>query len=185
MNDSEIIKLFRDRNEAAITESKNKYEDYCIYIADNLLHNKQDSEECLDDVLLAAWNSIPPQAPGNLRSYLGKLTRESAVDRLRKKYAGRRTPPEAMIPLDELEQIIGEYDVDSSVGEAELSRLISTFLRSVREDDRNIFIRRYWHYDPVKTISQRYGFSQSKVLVSLKRTRDKLAEYLKKEGYII
>ena len=185
MKADEIVKLFWDRNEAAISESKKEYEKYCMYIAQNLLHSSHDSEECLSDALLAAWNSIPPQKPENLKTYLGKLTREFAVDRLRKNDAQKRFPDDALAPLDELEELIGDNDVESAIDEHELSRLVSTFLRSVREDERNVFIRRYWYFDSVKNICLRYGFGQSKVLVMLKRTRDKLAEYLKKEGYIV
>lgn len=184
MNDSDIVNLFWARNEDAISESKKGYETYCLYIAQNLLNDRQDSEETLNDVLLAAWKSIPPQRPNNLKTYLGKLTREIAVDRLRKNGAKKRVPNEEISSLDELEELIGAYDVEQAVTESELSSLLSAFLRSIREDDRTIFIRRYWHYDSVKTICAKYGFGQSKVLVSLKRTRDKLALYLKKEGYL-
>ena len=137
------------------------------------------------DVLLAAWKSIPPESPANLKTYLGKLTRETAIDRLRKRCARRRIPAGMIASLDELEEVVGENDVDSAVQAEELSRLISIFLRSVREEERNVFLRRYWYFDSVKEIQKRYGYGKSKVLVMLKRTRDKLSEYLKKEGYFL
>lgn len=185
MQDSQIVKLFWDRNEEAIAQARDVYASYCTYIAQNLLHDPLDTEECLNDVLLSAWNSIPPQKPSNLKTYLGKLTRENAVDRLRKKTAQKRFSGIPAASLDELEEIIGENTVEAAITEKELSHLISVFLRSAREDERNIFIRRYWFYDSVKSISDRYGMGQSKVLVTLKRTRDKLAQYLKTEGYIV
>lgn len=184
MRDDEMIGLFFERNEDAVAEAKKKYEKYCRYIASNILHDAGSADECFNDVLLAAWNSIPPQRPSNLGTYLGKLTREIAVDHLRKKCAKKRYL-ESAPSLDELEEIIGGCDVESKICEEELSRLVSHFLRSLGEDERNIFIRRYWYYDPVKAICARYGFGQSKVLVTLKRTRDKLALYLKKEGYLL
>lgn len=185
VHDKVIVQKFWDRDERAISESKKRYENYCLYIANNILSDRQDAEECLNDALLAAWNSIPPQKPKNLRTYLGKLIREIAIDRWRKNKAQKRISSEFLVSLDELEGIIGENEVDSSIEEAELSRLISLFLRSVRETERNVFVRRYWYCDSIRSICDRYGFGKSKVLMMLKRTRDKLAEYLKKEGYIL
>lgn len=95
----------------------------------------------------------------------------------------KRIPEDAVTSIDELQDVFGSFDVESAVEEKELSHLISVFLRSCNEDDRNIFVRRYWYYDPVNEICARYGFGKSKVTVSLKRTRDKLAQCLKKEGY--
>ncbi len=184
MKDDAIVGLFRDRNEDAIAEAKRAYGDYCVYIARNLLRDEQDAEACLNDVLLAAWKSIPPQEPTNLRTYLGKLTRETAVDRLRKRGARKRTPDGATASLDELEEIVGEGGAEDAVEEAELSRAVSAFLRSLGKEERDLFIRRYWYYDSVKSICERYGYGKSRVLVSLKRTRDKLARYLKKEGFL-
>ena len=185
MHDKVIVQKFWDRDERAISESKKRYENYCLYIANNILSDRQDAEECLNDALLAAWNSIPPQKPKNLRTYLGKLIREIAIDRWRKNKAQKRISSEFLVSLDELEGIIGENEVDSSIEEAELSRLISLFLRSVRETERNVFVRRYWYCDSIRSICGRYGFGKSKVLMMLKRMRDKLTEYLKKEGYIL
>ena len=185
MDDGTIVELYWDRNEEALAHTETVYGAYCKTIANNLLHDAEDAKECLDDALLAAWNSIPPKKPGCLRTYLGKLTREIAVDRLRKKLAEKRIPLEATVPFDELEAIIGENGVDEAVGVSELARLVSAFLRTQKEVDRDLFIRRYWYYDSVESICRRYGFGRSRVLVKLKRTRDKLALYLKKEGYLV
>ena len=185
MKDDEIVRLFFDRNEIAIAESKKEYGKYCLYIAQNLLHDFSDSEECVNDVMLAAWNSIPPQRPANLRTYLGKLTRETAVDSLRKRDAQKRFIYGEPSSFEELEDVIGNSDVESYVNASELSRSISVFLRSLREEERNIFIRRYWYCDSVKSICARFGCGKSKVTVTLKRTRDKLARYLKEEGYVL
>ena len=183
MDDDLIVGLFRDRDENAIAEAKKRYEAYCMYIANNILTSRQDAEECVNDVLLAAWNSIPPQEPKNLKTYLGKLTRETAIDRFRMNTAKKRVNDEAVVPLDEIADVIGGFDVETEVEEAELSRLISKYLRSVNETKRNVFIRRYWYYDSVQMICERYGFKKSKVISILKRTRDDLAGYLRKEGY--
>ena len=184
MNDQTIVQKFWDRSEDAIAESRKQYENYCLYIANNVLHDRQDSEECLNDALLAAWNSIPPQRPENLKTYLGKLIREIAINRWKKNNRQKRVPSEITQSLDEIEEIVSGGDFDAELEEAELSREISRFLYSIDEAKRNVFIRRYWYYDSIESICQRYGFGKSKVLMMLKRTRDDLAGHLKKEGFI-
>lgn len=184
MNDEIIVGKFFDRDEDAITEAKKYYESYCLYIAGNILRDKEDAEECVNDALLVAWNSIPPQRPKNLKTYLGKLIREIAIDRWRKNRAQKRTLQEAVLSLDELEEMVGENRVEEAFEDDELSRSISAFLRTLREDERNVFVRRYWFYDPIEKICERYGMSKGKAVMMLKRTRDKLAKYLKKEGYM-
>ena len=183
MNDETIVQKFWDRDEDAITESKKHYDTYCLCIAENILYDKQDAEECLNDALLAAWNSIPPQRPKNLKTYLGKLIREIAIDRWRRNKAQKRTA-DTILSLDELEEMVGDSVVEEAVEDAELSRRISAFLRTLRDSERNVFVRRYWYYDPIEKICERYGFGKGKVVMMLKRTRDKLAESLKKEGLI-
>ena len=184
MNDEMIVLKFWNRDEEAITESKKHYDTYCLYIAENILYDKQDAEECLNDALLAAWNSIPPQRPKNLKTYLGKLIRENAIDKWRKNKAQKRTAVDTVLSLDELEEMVGDSTVEETVEGEEMSRHISAFLRTLRETERNVFVRRYWYYDPIEKICERFGFSQGKVVMMLKRTRYKLAEYLKKEGLI-
>lgn len=185
MNDDVLVREILNRNEAGLASAKTQYGAYCLYIANNVLHSEQDAEECLNDALLAAWNSIPPQQPDNLKTYLGKLIREIAVDRLRRNTAQKRVAPAALVPLDELEELVGNASVEERMEEAELSRMISAFLQTLPETERTLFIRRYWYYDSVKQICARFGFSKSKVTVTLMRTREKLAKYLKKEGYLL
>ncbi|MBO4391510.1 MAG: sigma-70 family RNA polymerase sigma factor [Lachnospiraceae bacterium] len=183
MKDDEIVDLFWKRDENALVESQRVYGNYCMHIARNILFNEQDSEECFNSVLLAAWESIPPQKPQNLKTYLGRLARIISFDYVRRKNMKKRIPEEALTPIDELRDVFGSFDVESAVEEEELSHLISVFLRSCKEDERNIFVRRYWYYDSVNEICSRYGYGKSKVTVSLKRTRDKLVQYLMKGGY--
>lgn len=185
MDDQTIVQMFRDRNEDAVAEAGKRYREYCLYIADNVLRDRQDSEECLNDVLLAAWNSIPPHEPENLRAYLGKLTREIAVNRWKANNRKKRVRPDSVQPLDEIAEIVAGGDLDEAFDSAELSREISRFLSSVDRTKRIVFIRRYWYYDSIESICRRYGYGKSKVLMMLKRTRDDLARYLKKEGFII
>lgn len=183
MSDETIVEKFWQRDESALTDLQTTYYRYCFYIAQKILCNEQDAEECVNDVLLAVWHSIPPHKPQNLRTYIGKLTRETAIDYLRKRTAQKRDPGEAIVSLDELNDLVGKMDEELLIQEEELAEHISTFLRSVKEDDRIIFVRRYWFFDSIDEISARFGYGKSRVLMKLKRTRDKLAQYLRKEGY--
>ena len=185
MTDEELVKKFLRRDEEAISDAKEQYENYCMYIARNVLSDRGDAEECVNDVLLAAWDSIPPQRPENLKTYLGKLTRRIAINRLNRDNAKKRDADRTAVSLDEIEEIVGESTVEASVETSELSRKISEFLRSLRETERNVFIRRYWYGDSIESICVRFGFGKSKTVMMLKRTRDKLSDYLKKEVYLI
>ncbi len=184
MDDRAIVEKFLARDEDAVREAQQRYGAYCLSVADNVLGNRQDAEECLSDALLAAWNSIPPHEPENLRTYLGKLVRETAINRRKRNARQKRIRAEDTCPLDELEELVADGSVGDAVEEEELSRAISRFLWSVGETKRNVFIRRYWYCDSVPSICARYGFGKSKVLMMLKRTRDDLAAYLKKEGFL-
>ena len=184
MDDKAIVLKFWDRDEDAVNESKKQYGDYCLYIANNVLHDRQDAEECVNDALFAAWNSIPPQKPENLKTYLGKLTREIAINRWKSNKRQKRIPSEITQSLDEIAEMVSGGDFEEELELTELSAEISRFLSYVDETKRNVFIRRYWHYDSIESICQRYGFGKSKVLMMLKRTRDDLARHLQKEGFI-
>ncbi len=184
MKDEEIVALFFARSENALREVQDKYKKYCMYIARNILRNEQDAEECVSDAWLAAWRSIPPQKPGNLQTYLGKLTRETAISRWRENHAAKRFSDEYALSLDEIAEIATDDDFTADVEKKQVSAAVSDFLRSLPETDRNLMIRRYWYGDSVKSICGRYDFSEGKVKVRLQRTREKLRNYLKKEGYI-
>ena len=183
MSDTATVKKFFDRDESAIADAKRDYESYCKSIANNILNDPRDGEECVNDAFYAAWMSIPPNKPENLKAYLGKLTRDKALDILRKNNAQKRGAA-ALVPFDELEEAIGDNVVEDAVTQSELSRIISDFLKSQKEAERKVFVRRYWYCDSVSDICERYGYGKSKVLMTLKRTRDRLAEHLKKEGYL-
>ena len=184
VDDRTIVRKFRERDEDAVALAKNKYRDYCVHIARNVLCDSRDAEECLNDALLAAWKSIPPNEPENLRTYLGKLTREIAINRWKTNSRKKRVRSEFVQSLDEIAETTAGGDVESEIEGRELSRAISNFLYSIDETKRNVFIRRYWYLDSVADICDGFGFKKSKVLMMLKRTRDDLAEHLKKEGYI-
>lgn len=182
LDDEKIIALFEERNEMAITETKTKYGRYCNTIAYQILQNREDAEECENDTYLDAWNTIPPTRPRMLSIFLGTITRRISLDRLKRKTAEKRGGGEAMLSLHELEECIPSgKSIDDTIHEKTLAKLISDFLRTLSEAESNIFLRRYWYFDSIDDICKRYGYGQSKVKTTLKRTRDKLLQYLNQE----
>ena len=186
MQDKDIIDLYFARNEQAIAESSNKYGYYCTSIAQNILHNMQDAEECVNDTWLRAWNSIPPTKPDHLQLYLGGITRHISLDRFRRQNAAKRGGGEIVLALDEMHDVVAsDADVPSQIAEQEFSESFNRFLRSLPERECNIFIRRYYYLDPISLIAKRYGLSVANVQKILSRTRNKLRAHLEKEGYAV
>lgn len=186
MDDERIIALYWARSEDAIKETRNKYGRYCYAIAYKILGNESDAEECESDAYFAAWNSIPPAKPTALSVFLGAITRRLSLDRWRRRYAEKRGGGEIVLSLCELEECIPSgKSIDETIEEKELSAAISDFLRQLPQAESSVFIRRYWYFDSVSDIAGRYGFGESKVKMMLKRTREKLLVYLKKEGIFV
>ena len=153
-------------------ETAAKFGTYCRKIADNILHSAHDAEECENDTWLAAWNSMPTNRPARLAPYLGRITRNLALDRFDKASAQKRGSGQTCAPLDELaECVAAPGGVEDSFDAAETGRIISDFLRTLPEETRNIFLRRYWYCDATADIAARYGLTESKVRVTLHRTR--------------
>ena len=184
MEDSEILDLYFARSEQAIAETDRKFGGYCYAIAYNILTSREDSEECVSDTYLAAWNAIPPRRPGLLAAFLGKLTRHISIDRWRRGHAQKRGGGEMVLALEELQDCAGSQDAETALAEKELTRLLNAFLATLPEVERNVFLCRYWYLDSIQTISERAGFTQSKVTSMLHRTRGKLRKKLSEEGYL-
>lgn len=184
MEDQDIIALFFERSEKAIEETDKKYGGYCYSIAYNILSNREDSEESVNDTYLAAWNTIPPRKPSFLNAFLAKITRYISIDRWRKNSTKRRGGGQIILALEELDECIAANNGESELARAELTRVINRFLSSISETERNVFLCRYWYMDSIQTISQVSGFSQSKVTSMLHRTRGKLRRVLTEEGYV-
>lgn len=184
MEDSEIIELYLGRSEEAIAETAAKYGNYCYHIAFNILADKEDSEESINDTWLAAWNNIPPRLPAVLAAFLGKLTRNISLNRWKARRAYKRGGGQVELALEELEACLtsGESAEDAVV-KKELLRALNRFLDSLPDWERNVFICRYWYLDTTADIGARFGFSQSKVTSMLHRTRGKLRRHLEKEGF--
>ena len=185
MEDNELIQLFTDRDEQAISETAEKYGRYCMYIADNILPSREDSEECINDAYVTLWNTIPPQKPKSLGAYLSVIARNLALDRYRKKKAAKRIDDSLVTTLDEIAQMLpGSLDIERLTEQRQLIERINTFLGKLPAGQRIIFVRRYFYLDSIKDISQRFGFTESSVTVTLTRLRKRLAAFLEKEDLL-
>lgn len=182
LDDSKILELYVIRSEKAINETADKYGHYCHSIADRILRNDQESEECVNDTYLNAWNSIPPHMPEKLSSFLGKITRNLALKVWEKKHALRRGNGQVNIALSELSECV---DMNSSVeSESDRRRILETlnaFIGSLPENKRTIFVQRYWYLMSIKEISKQTGHSQAKLKSMLFRIREDLRKTLKEE----
>lgn len=182
MKDREIVRLFLRRDEAAIEQVQQAYELYCRSIVSRILRDETDVSECVNDVWLAAWNSIPPNEPERLATYLGKLARNIAIDRVRANGAQKRCAEQYALSLDELAEVISDGgSPEQQAQHRELERAIGEFVRGLPELQRRVFLCRYWYLDSLAEIGARFGYSDSKVKSMLHRTREKLKRYLQKE----
>lgn len=184
MEDQQILAMFFERSEQAIVETDKKYGAYCYGIAYNILSNREDSEESVSDAYLAAWNTIPPRRPNVYRAFLGKLTRHISIDRWRRNGAQKRGGGEICLALEELGECAGPDCVEQMVEARALAHSIHTFLSTLSQTERNVFLCRYWYLDSVADIATFSGFSQSKVSTMLHRLREKLRRHLKMEGFV-
>ena len=186
MKDIDIIKLYFERSEKAISETAEKYGRYLMSIAENILFNHQDSEECVSDTYLKAWKSIPPEIPQNFRIYLGKITRNSAINRYNRNLVQKRGGNTVDVILSELESCIpSRFSVDCVLDEKLLVELIESFLYSQSSMKRSVFIRRYWYCESISDIAKDFSVSESKATSILYRMRLKLKEKLEKEGIAV
>ncbi|MCD8036892.1 MAG: sigma-70 family RNA polymerase sigma factor [Clostridiales bacterium] len=182
MKDYEIINLYWERKETAITASADKYGGYCHSISYNILHNIEDAEECVNDTWLGAWKSMPPHRPERLSSFLGRITRNLSLDRFKKYSAEKRGHGQTALALSELEECIPDkLSVEEIIDEKVLVQVLNNFLYSQTEQKRNIFIRRYWYLYSIKDIAEVYNISESKVASLLFRMRKNLKTQLEKE----
>ena len=156
--DSDIIRLFFARDERAIAETTAKYGKYCMTIARDILDSEQDAEECVSDVYLKAWNSIPPDEPASLKAYIAVLTRRLSINRYHESRAAKRNR-DLEVAFEELEACIPAPEEAAG----ELPELLNEFLAGLKETDRRLFVRRYWYADSVADIAHRYGMSVSAV----------------------
>lgn len=182
MEDCEILDIFFQRNEDAIAAVESRYGAYCTALAGNILSNPEDVRECVNDTWLRAWNSIPPNRPDKLRLYLGRITRNLALDRWRAK--GSRGA-EAELSLDELKHCIpSRSDPYKETAARELGIAIDAFLRHCSKTDRRLFVKRYYHLHSIEQVAKSEGITANSAAVRLYRVRKKLQDWLVKEGYL-
>lgn len=185
MEDQAIIDLYFVRSERAISETAVKYGGYCFSIAHNILANREDAEECVSDTWLTAWRTIPPKRPSALAVFLGRITRNGAISRWRKRSAEKRGGGEITLALEELKECVADPDtVEENFSRKETVLAFNRLLGKLTEMERNIFLRRYWCVDTIADIAASFGFSEGKVKSILHRTRQKLRKQLEKEGLL-
>lgn len=185
MDDSCIVALYWSRDPDAIRESDRKYGAYCFSIAHRILHSNEDSEECVNETWLRAWNAIPPQRPQRLSLFLAKITRNLALDTLSARSAQKRGGGDIHLLLDELAECLSsESDPASEYEARELGQFVRRFVNHLPERDRSIFLRRYFFTETAAEIAARFGITEKHVLVILSRTRKKLKLHLQKEGFM-
>ncbi len=176
--DGEIIRLFLSRTENAIKYMAEKYGRLAYSISYNILHSREDAEECVNDALLGVWNSIPPKNPSSLSAYFCSLVRNISFNRFDYNHAEKRNSDMNVI-LDELEGVLASND---EYDDGEITRVINEFLAEQNERDRVTFVRRYYFSDSVTDIAAAFGESKGAVAMRLSRTRAKLKKKLEKEG---
>ncbi len=180
MDDKQIIRLFFERSEQAITELSQKYGDLCMKIARRILNDHQDAEECVNDAYLGAWNSIPPQSPDPLRSYICRIVRNRSLKKLRTNSAIKRGS-QFEVSLSELEDCIADNSMDEQLSISELSAQINAFLAALPRNDRLMFVKRYWFSESISELADAFGITENNVSVRLSRIRGKLHQYLNRK----
>lgn len=185
MEDPQIVQLYWDRSEQAITETDRKYGAYCAGIAYGILQNREDTEETVSDSYMGAWNAMPPHRPSVLATFLGKIVRRIAIDKWRSGNRAKRGGGEIILALEELGECVpGGGSPEQEVQREELARSVNRFLDGISLWERRVFLARYWYLDSIREIADHFAFSQSKVQSMLFRTRNKLRQHLEKEGYL-
>ena len=180
MEDREILTLFQQRNQGAIPALEEQYGRRLRALAGRLLGNPQDAEECVSDTYLAAWNAIPPEEPRSLFAYLAAICRNRALNHLDRERAQKRQG-EVVALTQELELCIPDIRREQEQSAREIGEALNRFLAGLGEEPRRLFLRRYWYAQTIREIAQACGVSESKVKMSLLRTRKKLREFLEKE----
>ena len=181
-DDQKIIELYIDRSEQALSETAGKYGRYCTSIAYGILGSREDAQECVSDAYLTAWNAIPPRRPNDLGTYLGKITRNLSIDRLRTRNRDKRGGGEVPLALEELEEVVaGSDSPENEAVRKELVAGLNRFLSELTQQERYVFVRRYWYLDSLGDIAEKTGFSGSKVASMLYRLRGRLKKQLIKE----
>ena len=185
MEDQEILDLYFRRDEQAIARTDEKYGLFCYSVAYNVLSDREDAKECVNDTYLSAWNRIPPTRPSLFGAFLGKITRHLSIDRWRRRAAYKRTGGQVPLALEELGEIADRSgSPEEAASRKELAAAINRFLKTLPARERSIFLCRYWYLDTPEEIAEKTGLTRGHVSTMLHRTRKKLRESLIKEGLL-
>lgn len=185
MEDSQIVSLYWERDEQALTETAAKYGRYCFSIAYNILSSREDADESVNDTYMSAWERIPPHRPSVLSAFLGKITRRISLNKWRNRSRRKRGGGEMPLALEELGECIpAGVDVARQVEQKELTQAIAGFLNALDATEREVFVCRYWYLADIRQISSAFGFTESKTKSMLHRTRIRLKAHLTEEGLI-
>ncbi len=185
MNDERIIELLFERDEGALRGVEEQYGAFCHTVASNILSLREDREECLNDLLLALWNAIPPERPQSLKAYIAKIVRNLAMKKTRSENVWRRCKSFAEIGEDFLESIPDSYDLCEQFEAARAGEILNELLESLPEHERDVFVLHHYFGEKVTHVAADMGFSEGKVKTILFRTRRKLADKLQKEGILV
>ena len=184
MEDAKILDLYFARDEDAIRETDTAYGKRLHALAKNILQNREDAEESVNDTYAEVWKSIPPRRPKHFFAFLASICRHLSLNRVDWKQAAKRRAQ--VVPLtEEMENCIPDAAHERQMEAKELGRLLDLFLESLPKDSRLIFLRRYWYVDSVPEIAARYGMTESKVKMQLSRTKEKLRLFLEQEGIYV
>ncbi|MCM1166002.1 MAG: sigma-70 family RNA polymerase sigma factor [Lachnospiraceae bacterium] len=184
LDDSEIIGMLFDRDEGGLAAVKDKYGSYCASIARNILENPQDTEECVNDAYMRLWETIPPEKPRALSAFLAKITRNLAIDRYRREHMQKRGGDETALIFEELEECVSDgSSVEATAERREMIAAVNRFLARLPAKSRVMFVARYCYCESTHSIAARFGMKENNVSVCLNRTRAKLRDFMKKEGY--
>lgn len=186
MDDKKIIDLYWQRSEQAIKQTASKYSAYCGTIAFNILQNSQDAEETTNDTYLKAWNVMPPQRPNCLRTFLGRITRNLAINKYNQNKAKKRGGNQTDLALSELEECIpSKLKIEEESEMAAITKAINEFLQGLSQENRNLFVKRYWYLMRLEEIAKQHSMSLSNLKSVMLRLRKALKQKLEKEGVIL
>lgn len=184
MEDEQIVSKFWERDEDAVAQTSKKYGSMCRSIAYGILHNSEDTNECVNEALFKAWNTIPPERPLFLSAFLAKIVRNLALDRLRFSSRKKRGADNSAVVFEELQECIPDSGGNIS-DDFEIREVLNKFIGELSEENRLLFMRRYWYMRSVKDIARELSVSESKVKTRLFRIRNELKQYLEKEGITV
>ena len=176
-----IVTLLENRDEEALLSMKKQYGNYCYTILYGILRDHEEAQEALNDVWLRIWQSIPPAKPNCFCAYVAKVSRNIALDRLKYQNAGKRI--QTTLPLEEIREMLPDPTWEQKEGGQELKEVLSAFLKTLKPEERKVFIRRYWYNETIEELSEAFGSSHSRITGILFRVRKRLRKYLEKEGY--